>query len=164
MNKTIKIVLVSILAIALIGGGIFLGMNLGKPSDNKPVIQGLEDAEDYMGDRETYQGEKNTDTIDIPGFDTLNFKADTTEQRVNLYNPEQNTCYFKMSIYLSDGIKLWESKLVEPNKAIHEITLSQTLSAGVYENSMLKYECFAMNENQTPLNGAETKFTLNVLE
>ena len=166
MNKRTKIILVSVLAVVLVGGGILLGMNLNKPnaSEDKPNIIGLEDAEDYTGNRDTYQGERNTDTIDIPGFDALNFKADTAEQIVNLYNPEQNTCYFKMSILLSDGTKLWEGKLVEPGKSIHEITISEPLAVGVHEDTILKYECFAMNEEQTPLNGAETKFTLNVLE
>ena len=168
MNKTKKrilISLISLLSILFVGGGIFLGMSLIKPKTDNPVIQGLETgAEDYTGDRDTYAGERNTDTIDIPGFDVLSIKADTAEQSVNLHNPEENTCYFKMSIILSDGTIIWEGGLLEPGKAIHDITLSQTLAIGTYEDSMLVYECFAMDESQTPLNGAEVKFTLNVLE
>ena len=165
MTKRMQIILIGVAAVALVGGGIVLGANWNKSSDDKPKIVGLEDnAEEYTGDKDTYQGGKNTATIDIPGFDAMNIKADTTQQSVHLYNPKENSCYFKMSIYLNDGTKLWESKLVEPSKAIHEITLSQPLSAGTYEDCLLKYECFAMNEDQTPLNGAETKFKLNVLE
>ena len=94
----------------------------------------------------------------------MNFQAGVTEQAVNLYNPEQNTCYFKMTILLSDGTKLWESELVEPGKAIYEITLNEPLEAGEYEDCTLKYECFELNDEQTPLNGSEIKFSLNVLE
>lgn len=94
----------------------------------------------------------------------MNLKAGTTEQSVNLYNPEQNSCYFKMSILLSDRTVLWESGLVEPGKAIYNLTLNQIPSAGTYENCILKYECFSMDEDQTPLNGSEIEFTLNVLE
>lgn len=167
MNKTAKIILIAILAFVLLGGGVFIGINwnnwFGK--EEAPATAEVdEDAEDYNGDRDVYQGEKNTDTIDIPGFDVMNIKAGTKEQSVNLYNPEQNTCYFKMSILLNDGTKLWESKLIEPGKAVYDLTLNESLSAGEYEDATLKYECFAMNEEQTPLNGSEIKFTLNVLE
>lgn len=165
MNKTAKKILIAMLAVVLVGGGVFVGMNWNNWFGDKPTTADVDDnAEDYTGDRDTYTGKKNTDTIDIPGFDVMNIKADTAQQSVNLYNPEQNTCYFKMTILLNDGTTLWESKLVEPGKAIYEITLNQSLSAGEYEDCTLKYECFAMDEEQTPLNGSEIKFTLKVLE
>lgn len=165
MNKTAKTILIIVLAVILAGGGVFVGANWNSWFGDKPTTADVDDnAEDYTGDRDTYTGEKNTDTIDIPGFDVMNFKAGTTEQSVNLYNPEQNTCYFKMTILLNDGTTLWESKLVEPGKAIYDITLNQSLPEGEYEDCTLKYECFAMDEEQTPLNGSEIKFTLKVLE
>ena len=165
MNKTARTILIAVLAIVLVGGGIFVGMNWNHWFGAKPATADVDDStEDYTGDRDTYTGKKNTDTIDIPGFDVMNFKAGTTKQSVNLYNPGANTCYFKMTILLNDGTVLWESKLVEPNKAIYEITLNQSLSAGEYKDCTLKYECFKMDEAQTPLNGSEINFTLNVLE
>ena len=166
-NKAGKTILLILLAIVLVGGGIFVGANWNQwfGTEDTPVTADLdENAEDYIGDREVYQGEKNTDTIDIPGFDVMNLKAGTTEQSVNLYNPEENTCYFRMSLLLPDGTILWQSGLVEPGKAIYEITMNQVLTAGEYENATLKYECFAMDEEQTPLNGSEIKLTLHVLE
>lgn len=69
-----------------------------------------------------------------------------------------------MTLFLNDGTKLWESKLIEPGKAVYDITLSQALPAGIYEDCVLKYECFKMDEDQTPLNGSEIKFTMNVFE
>lgn len=167
MNKTAKTILIAVLAVILAGGGVLVGMNWSNwfGDEEAPDKAEVDDStEDYTGDRATYTGKKNTDTIDIPGFDVMNFKAGSTEQSVNLYNPEQNTCYFKMTILLNDGTTLWESKLIEPGKAIYEITLNQSLSAGEYEDCTLKYECFAMDEEQTPLNGSEIKFTLKVLE
>ena len=166
-NKAGKTILLILLAIVLVGGGIFVGANWNQwfGTEDTPVTADLdENAEDYIGDREVYQGEKNTDTIDIPGFDVMNLKAGTTEQSVNLYNPKENTCYFRMSLLLPDGTILWQSGLVEPGKAIYEITMNQALTAGEYENATLKYECFAMDEEQTPLNGSEIKLTLHVLE
>lgn len=167
MNKTAKTVLLIALAVILVVGGVFVGMNWNHwfGGDDTPVTADLdENAEDYTGDRSTYTGQKNTDTIDIPGFGSISLQAGATEQSVNFYNPEQNTCYFRMSLLLSDGTELWKSDLVEPGKAIYNITLNQTLETGEYENAILKYECFAMNEEQTPLNGSEIKLTLHVLE
>ncbi len=169
MNKTAKNMLLILLAVVLAGGGIFVGVNwnnwFGK---DDPVLADTaqldSNAEDYTGDKGTYTGKKNTDSIDIPGYGSISFQADTKEQSVNFYNPEANTCYFKMSLLLFDGTKLWESRLIEPGKGLYNITLDQTLSAGSYEDAVLKYECFAMNDDQTPLNGSEIKLTLNVLE
>lgn len=167
MKKTGKTLLLLLLALILVGGGILVGINWNHwfgEKDASATADLDENAEDYTGDREVYQGEKNTDTIDIPGFEALNMKAGTTEQSVNLYNPEQNTCYFKMSLILADGTVLWESDLVAPGKAIYELTLTEALDAGEYADTILKYECFAMDEAQTPLNGSEIKLTLHVLE
>lgn len=167
MNKTGKTLLLLLLAVILVGGGIFVGINWNNwfNEEETPVRAAVdENAENWIGEQEVYQGEKNTDTIDIPGFDVMNLRAEVTEQSVNLYNPEKNTCYFQISLLMPDGTELWKSKLVEPGKAVYKITLNQTLEAGEYENATLKYECFAMDEAQTPLNGSEIKLTLNVLE
>lgn len=165
MNNQVKRILVILLAVVLVGAGIFVGANWNRWFGEKPALADVDDnVEDYTGDKETYTGQKNTDTIDIPGFDVMNLKAGEKAQKVNLHNPEQNTCYFKMSLYLPDGEKLWESGLVEPGKGLYDITLSEALEAGTYENAVLKYECFTLDENQSPLNGAEIKITINVLE
>lgn len=106
--------------------------------------------------------EKLTDTIDIPQFGWLNLKADTTEQTLTFDNPPQNFAQFRISILLDDGTVLWNSELVPPGETSAPVTLLQPLSAGEYENAILKYECFRMDEAQTPLNGAENRLTLKV--
>lgn len=166
MNKTAKTILIAVLAVVLISGGVVVGMNWNNWfGQEKPAAAEVDDtAEDWTGNKDTYTGKKNTDTIDIPGFDAMNLKADVTEQSVNLYNPEQNTCYMKMTLLLSDGTKLWESKLIEPGKAVYDLTLAQPLSAGEYKDATLKYECYKMDEEQTPLNGSDIKLTINVME
>lgn len=173
MNKTAKTLLLVLLAVILVGGGIFAGINWNRwfgreaaPASSADTSRAQVDtsAEEYTGDREVYQGEKNTDTIDIPGYGSISLKAGETGQAVNFYNPEQNTCCFRMSLLLSDGTELWKSGLVEPGMAVYEIELNQPLEAGEYEDATLKYECFAMDDEQTPLNGSEIKLTLNVLE
>lgn len=169
MKKTIKMILIIVAGVLLVGGGVFAGLNLndrfGKQEEPQNAAAELDtSAEDWTGEKETYTGEKNTDTIDIPGYGSITLKADDTEQTVNFYNPEQNTCYFRISLLLADRTQLWQSGLVEPGKGIYNITLEQALSAGAYEDAVLKYECFAMNDEQTPLNGSEIKLTLNVIQ
>lgn len=169
MRKAAKRILIAVLAVLLVSGGVFAGMHwdswFGKQAEPQTAAGAELDtgAEDWTGERSVYTGEKNTDTIDIPGYGSLTLKADDKEQTVNLYNPEQNTCYFRMTLRLSDGTQLWQSGLVEPGKGIYDITLAETLPAGAYEDAVLQYECFAMDDEQTPLNGSEIKLTLNVI-
>ena len=164
-KRTLWTAAVVILLIAAVGAGIAVGMNWNSHQDREKSVSAVDStAEEWTGKKETYTGEKNTDTIDIPGFDTMNLNAGSTGQSVNLFNPELNNCYFKMSILLSDGTVLWESDLVEPGRAIYEMTMDQALEAGEYQDAVLKYECFAMDPEQSPLNGSEVKLTLNVIE
>lgn len=170
MKKAAKIILIAAAAVLLVGGGIFAGLNwnnwFGKQEEPQTTAGAELDtgAEDWTGEKEVYTGKKNTDTIDIPGYGSITLKADDAEQTVNFYNPEQNTCYFRMTLLLPDGTEVWQSGLVEPGKGIYNITLDEALSAGAYEDAVLKYECFAMNDEQTPLNGSEIKLTLNVIQ
>ncbi len=164
MKKTKKVILSIVIVFILLGGGVFVGMNWSHWFSNQTISNVDENAQDYKGNKETYTGKKNTDTIDIPGFDKLTFKAGTKKQKVNFYNPKQNTCYFRLSMCLQDGTKLWQSQLIKPGKAIYEITLNKGLKTGEYQNCLLKYECFQLNDEQTPLNGSQINFNLSVLE
>ncbi|MEG0392536.1 MAG: tRNA (uracil-5-)-methyltransferase [Anaerovoracaceae bacterium] len=161
MNHVGKKIGLILLVLLLVAGGVVLGLNWNKWFGTG--VNTDENAQPWSGEEGTYTGEKNTDTIDIPGFDMMTFKAGTKEQAVNLYNPEKNTCYFKFSLYLPDGTKVWQSGLVEPGKGFHQISLTQELAAGEYKDAVLKYECFTMDKEQTPLNGSEIKLTINVL-
>lgn len=161
-----KNIFIGFLFVVLLAGAVGLGMNWDNwfGSEKNPVSDIDDNADDWTGNKETYTGKKNTNTIDIPGFGAIDFKANVAEQAVNLYNPEQNTCYFKMTLLLPDGRKLWESKMISPGKAIYSITLNQALKSGTYKDATLKYECFTIDEARTPLNGSEIKLTLNVRE
>lgn len=106
--------------------------------------------------------EKNKDSIAIPGYEGIALKADTKQQTVGLPNPPQNTCFFRITLSLEDGTVLWQSDLVEPGEVSEPIKLKQRLQKGTYPNSLLKYECFTMDGNLSPLNSAATKLTLRV--
>ena len=111
---------------------------------------------------ESTSAKKLTDSISLPGYGYLNLKADTTEQDLALSNPEENFCYIKISIIMEDGTVLWTSDLIAPGEKSAPIVLKKPLAAGEYKNAVLKYECFKMDENLSPLNGASSRLTLKV--
>ena len=98
--------------------------------------------------------------IAIPGYEKLIFAAGKTEQAVNLKNPPENACTFVLTLTLEGGETLWTGKALSPGEAFTHITLSKALDAGEYP-ATLHYDCFSLNDN-TPLNGAEVKLTIEV--
>lgn len=104
----------------------------------------------------------NSNSIAIPGYEGIALKANSLKQDIALENPSQNTCYFVIALYLEDGTLLWESDYIKPGNNSSPIVLTQELPEGTYANAILKYSCFKMDDEKTPLNGAETKLTLRV--
>ena len=147
------IVILLFLLILMVGVLIFLLLS------PEPVEASTPNGMSY---EETGQIEKNQDSISIPGYEGINLKADTKQQTIGFPNPAENTCYFQISLYLEDGTLLWQSDLVKPGMISEPLVLNQTLTAGSYPNAKLKYDCFTVDKNRTPLNGAETKLTLRV--
>lgn len=105
---------------------------------------------------------KNENSISIPGYEGITLKADSLKQTVALKNPEQNTCYFVIALYLEDGTMLWQSDYIKPGETSSPIVLTQSLEKGNYPNAVLQYSCFKTDSEKTQLNGAETKLTLRV--
>ena len=104
--------------------------------------------------------EKNPNSIAVPGYEMLELKADSKEQSLCFPNPPQNMCYFQIVLYLEDGTELWKSELIEPGDTSKPMVLTTALSKGTYPNAVLRYSCYRMDEDLSPLNGAETKVTL----
>ena len=167
-----KMVLLIVIAAALVCGGVAVGMNWQKLFGEDPVTADTdirqpdldEGAVDWQGVPETEQAGDAQEGIAIPGYKSIALKAGQLQQAVSLHNPAGNDCYFVMSLLLPDGTEIWKSKMVAPGMGLYEITLNQELSAGTYENSTLKYECYKRDDALTPLNGGEVKLTLEVSE
>ena len=98
--------------------------------------------------------------IAIPGYEKLSFAAGKTEQAVNLQNPAENACAFVLTLTLEGGETLWTGEALSPGEVFTRITLTRALDAGDYP-ATLHYDCFSLNDN-TPLNGAEVKLTIEV--
>jgi len=100
------------------------------------------------------------ESISIPGVDSITIKADTKKVSVNIYNPENNNCYFEVSIILNDGNEeIYKSKLIKPGQSLYEIELNRQIQKGTY-NAALHYNTYTMDGNYTPLNGANVPFEL----
>ena len=106
--------------------------------------------------------EKLTDSIDLPSYTELTLKAGALEQEIAFQNPEQNFCYIQPSLWLADGTLLWRGQLIAPGDVGNTVTLVHPLAAGEYKDAMLRYDCFRMDEEKTPLNGATGNLTLIV--
>lgn len=98
-------------------------------------------------------GEENR--ITIPAVTGLALNAGSIHQTVNLHNPSENSCFFVISIYLSDGTLIYQSDYLAPSERLTEIELSQELQRGIYRNCRIVYSCYSL-DNKTPLNSGET--------
>lgn len=103
----------------------------------------------------------SSDSVSIPGFEKMIIPAGMTTVGCNIFNPEKNSCYFVAVIALADGQEIYRSGLIAPGKAIYSMTLPEPLEGGIYD-ATLTYYCYAMDDNQTELNGATTHFILEV--
>ena len=134
------------------------------------------------GDAGTFSGKPKKDysnvvensNISIPGYESLEFKAGKTKQSVDFYNPDDNTCFFRISLVIKYGADtangkegnvgeetvLWTSEMIEPGEHVKSIKLNKELESGEYA-AILKYECFSLKD-KTPLNGSNVELTLNV--
>jgi len=125
-------------------------------------------------EKKDYSNIVENPNIAIPGYASLTFKAEEKEQSVDFFNPEENTCYFRMSLVMKEEdaqetenghsareeTVLWTSEYLEPGEHIKSIQLERELEEGDYPAS-LRYECFSLKDERQ-LNGSNVKLTLSV--
>ncbi|MDO5785821.1 MAG: hypothetical protein Q4P20_12240 [Eubacteriales bacterium] len=156
-NRKKKSILLILLLLLAVGGGIVWWC---LPPDVPVTFPNFDpNATEWQGDQELDKERVDSDSIRLPCMEKLVFMAGETEQRVNLYNPEENTCYMIISLELENET-LWESGLVEPGKGFYTIELNRALDVGKY-NANIRYQCFSQND-LSELNGAEVAFNLTV--
>jgi len=117
------------------------------------------DAEVKMS--ENAAGTNAPDKIIIPGFAKLTFNAGKDEQSVMLHNPEENSCYFVVTILLPNNTEIYQSGLMAPGSSLTKIKLSRIPEPGIYEDAIIRYSCFDL-DTLKGLNGANTKIILEV--
>lgn len=157
-NSFIVMAIVALFTVVVVLGGVIIGaMLLNKNTEPVASSGGASAAseDDVMI--------RTPDTIAIPGYAQLVMKAGELLQDVQLYNPEGNPCYFIISIVLPDGTEVFKSSPIKAGQKTDVIKLSQPLKAGTYEGAAMKYSCFSALDD-APMNGANTKFTLEVVK
>lgn len=101
------------------------------------------------------------ESISIPGFEDMRIPAGKTSVPVYLYNPEDNKCYFEISIILSGtNDEIYKSKLVSPGGKLYQIELKRALEKGSYD-AVVHYNTYTL-EDYTATNGANVPFKLIV--
>ena len=167
--KKRHIVIIVILVLLLICGGIFVGLNWNNwfgEKDNQPTQTSQSDtsvdidpnAGNWDGSTPENKGGASQG-IKIPGYPSITIAADTENVKMALLNPEDNPCYFKFEIVLKDSNEtIFESKYVEPGKAITDVTLTKPLSAGEYP-AIIKISTLSL-DGKNPLNGANVETVL----
>ena len=99
-------------------------------------------------------------SIQIPAVTGIYMRAGELKQTVDFYNPQENNCYFVISLYLSDDTLIYKSDMIAPAEHIKEITLLQELKRGIYRNCRLVYNCYSL-DNKTQLNGSNVVLEIN---
>lgn len=102
---------------------------------------------DYIG---------NTSNISIPGWEYINLNADSIDQCVNFRNLSENSCLFKMTLFVDDN-EVWVSELTKPGYGFYDIQLSQSYPAGE-RGGKLKIQCYDVDGSE--LNSATINFKI----
>ena len=155
-NLLIAIIAVLLLIILLLS----LRCCQGSPAD--PQTPNLDNnAVDWQGSQQlqTPNNQGSSGKISIPCFESLLFTANEKTQKINLYNPASNRCYFVITLKVNDEV-LFKSEMIAPNKGFYEIELLDTLEAGDYVCIVI-YETFS-TADLTPMNGGSFDFDLKV--
>lgn len=157
-NKT-KILtgIIICLCVIIIGGVVyFKNQNQQNGTSDSAFEPDLDPDAKAQSDEET--GGK-PDGIRIPGYPSITIDADTKDVKMNLMNPEGNPCYFTFEIILKEKNEtIYTSKMVEPGKAITDVTLTRSLDKGEYP-AVIKITTASLEDGST-MNGAEVETVL----
>ena len=156
-KQIIVMAAVALITAVIVLGAVLVGVNIN-PTPNTNMIGAMA----VMEEPAEPVPPEIPKTIAIPGYAQLVMNAGDIMQHVELHNPVENPCYFVISIILPDGTEIFRSGLIEPGQKTDAIRLSKALKAGTYKNAILRYTCYS-TKDKAPMNGADTKFTLEVV-
>ena len=155
-------ILIAVMAVMLVAAGIAIAVLLAGRNQLPASSLQVAGNANLEVDSNAANVEKLPDQIRIPGYTSLTFREKQEVQVTAFKNPAENACYFRLTLSLEDGTQLWQSDLLEPGTTVTAIKLEKILYAGTYENCVLKYDCYTLDDSHTPLNGAQTKLTIKV--
>lgn len=155
----IAIIIFLLIVVLIVGGVVVYNSFFGKPAaDSNGVVGKISSDWDAGMDYETAPKSKGTQ---IPGYSTAEMNSGDVNLHLSVGNPKVNECGFYATLKLEDGTVLYKSDLLEPGYGLTEVPLSKTLDKGEY-TAIVCYECVTLDDKHTPLNSAESEFTLIV--
>lgn len=146
MKKPIKPLLI-LLAIAAAFAISYFGARLG-------ALNSTEAAADEVQPLNANQ------SIILAGYDVLKLDAQETAQSLYFYNSDKNNCFIVFTLIV-DGAEIYVSDMIAPNTKIDSIILSQPLTAGIYDDAIIRYSCYDLY-TQRELNGTDIAVKLEV--
>ena len=156
VNK--RAVILSIIALVLIGAGYFWLDGIVKETNQQGVVFD-DNAKEYTPVDLVNNSEEG---IAIPGYSTICFPEGEKRVEITLYNPEKNNCLFGFELYI-DGKEnpIATTGLVEPGKAVQNVELNEPLQAGNYKLK-IKVNTYTI-DTKSKLNNAIVYTDLQVL-
>jgi hypothetical protein len=156
-NKLIPIVVILLIACLVLVILLFSKCGNEQPAQN---LNPDDAAVTWNGEQEVSRPTvDNKPAIAVPGIKEMIFIANQKEQKVNLYNPRENNCYFQMNLYAEDEL-VWKSGNVSPGNGFYDIELTKTLPQGERQGYLI-IKCY--KQDGTELNSARVKFKLSVV-
>lgn len=164
-KKTVIIAIISVVIILALGVSTFFiieSMNhKEEQADSNGVVGKISADWDTGLDESKKSTESSSSGTQIPGYGTAEMKAGDTQLHLSIGNPKENNCGFYATLQLEDGTVLYKSELLKPGYGLTEVPLQHTLKKGTYDAEVF-YECVTLDEEQSPLNSAKSKFKLVV--
>lgn len=155
-HKNLIILIVLFLLICVVASVLYLHFS----DTNIPWLDTDSGAVKWEGEQNLQHNTSASNNIAIPGFESLVFTSGQSTQKVNFYNPEENSCLFQLELYADDTL-LWKSGYIEPGKGYYTIELIEPLITGTY-NGRLHYDCYLADG--TALNSANVALQIYVQE
>ena len=154
----ITAIIVLCVAVAVLAAVLVIRKDKNKDNDDK-FTPTIDSDSGEIGTGSNYSGGQQG--IRIPGYPSITVDAGKDNVTMNLFNPEGNPCYFTFELVLKDTNEtLYTSKMVEPGKAITNVTLSHGLEKGEYQ-AVIKISTASL-EDGSAMNGANVETTLIV--
>lgn len=158
-KKRVFIIIILLLIAVLAVGGVIIYNSCfaNKPTESADGVVGKISSDWDTGIQNSDSGESVG--IQIPGYSTAEMNYGDDSLYLSIGNPKTNECGFHATLKLDDGTVLYESELLEPGYGLTDIPVSITLEKGEY-TAMVVYQAVTLDDEQSPLNSAESEFTL----
>lgn len=141
-----------LLTIGIVALGIFY-----LTQQNGPVLD--PGAQKYQADVELPENMDKT-KIAIPGYGDIQMNAGEDKAYIALWNPDDNPCYFKFEIVLSESEEsIYKSGLIPPGNAVTTVKFNREFEKGVHPIT-IRIQTFDLEDYTKGLNGGEVKTRL----